>query len=873
MEELALTALLECPLCLEQLDVSAKVLPCQHTFCLTCLQKQEAASSQLFCPECGTFIPVRTVEELPANLLLVQILEALQGSTGPISRYRQIARYAVPVTRGSLTLREGQQQQMSQHREPQRYNELAVRASTRTQRGDTSGELVLTPGSSITQKHKVDETWQQGNTGDSSAVSVSAGTLQAVSQMSKLQLLQQSQAPALCRALYDFNPDDMNLEDSKYCLGFLKGDILTVLRRVDEHWIEAKLGDKVGICPQEFTELLSQHQPALPGLLVGAYPPASLPACPTSCKGEWSSDKWVYLDSHFADQQEQRLTGTSSSQTQWLPSDSAEFNHRIGSGGKDKATDASSRTTHYAVPQFPAKTPVISYLPLSGQQKHYAATFHQTTNISTINSINRQGQPRNYSVPSATRVHSQRIRRHSESTQRHLLQSEKKMASEAPPTISMALGNPQMSSAFADSKNSSTQQLSISVCAVLYSYKPRQPEELEMRKGEMVGVYGKFREGWLRGLSLKTGKVGILPSNYVTPVLRTSARLLETKAANASAPLSTGAGKRYTAAKNPAVVLALDRVNADGTTSSTGQVPSVPNGVQHAMSSTGTRKPPFSAGSQGWDTVRRILNPHRSSNHFSHTSNLNIPSSSQHFAQVQASSSSPAMQRKKNSSIQSSSGRPLGWMTEPAAPSAAAVLKDRDSTALHEVTLQRDRQPPNGPPSILVRPDSYKNNTDKPAKSVRFLADEDSPLLRPQTNSCSSGTQTPSNSRPGPLPLEVWAPLLTLGRDGPGLILKEGKAPILRKGLETANSDLNSMLQKPVSQPSLSVISAQFSPSRHRVTTTYLAQTDTELSLLQGELVLVHRPRPDGRVLVTQESSGHTGLFHSSVLQALERLS
>lgn len=60
---------------------------------------------------------------------------------------------------------------------------------------------------------------------------------------------------------------------------------------------------------------------------------------------------------------------------------------------------------------------------------------------------------------------------------------------------------------------------------------------------------------------------------------------------------------------------------------------------------------------------------------------------------------------------------------------------------------------------------------------------------------------------------------------------------------------------------------------RHRVTTTHLAQADSELSLLQGELVLVHRPRPDGRVLVTQEISGQTGLFHSSVLQALERLS
>ena len=97
------------------------------------------------------------------------------------------------------------------------------------------------------------------------------------------------------------------------------------------------------------------------------------------------------------------------------------------------------------------------------------------------------------------------------------------------------------------------------------------------------------------------------------------------------------------------------------------------------------------------------------SNHVSHTSNLSILSNSQHFAQVQASGYSPALQRKKNSSILSNSGRPLGWMTEPALPSAGAVFKDRDLQA----TFQHDRQPSNGPHSILVRPDSYKNNTDK----------------------------------------------------------------------------------------------------------------------------------------------------------------
>lgn len=92
-----------------------------------------------------------------------------------------------------------------------------------------------------------------------------------------------------------------------------------------------------------------------------------------------------------------------------------------------------------------------------------------------------------------------------------------------------------------------------------------------------------------------------------------------------------------------------------------------------------------------------------------HFSNLNAPSHSRHFAQVQASGYSPALQRKKNSSILSNSSRSLGWMTEPAVPSAAAVFKDRDFTASHEATFQHNRQPH----SILVRPDSQKNNVDK----------------------------------------------------------------------------------------------------------------------------------------------------------------
>lgn len=92
---------------------------------------------------------------------------------------------------------------------------------------------------------------------------------------------------------------------------------------------------------------------------------------------------------------------------------------------------------------------------------------------------------------------------------------------------------------------------------------------------------------------------------------RTSARLLETKAANTSSQHNPAKGKKPTAAKNPSVSLALDRVNIDAAVSPPGTVPSVPDGAQNAVPSMSAGKPSLYGSTQGWDTVRRIFNPHR----------------------------------------------------------------------------------------------------------------------------------------------------------------------------------------------------------------------------------------------------------------------
>lgn len=89
MDESVLLDLLECPVCLERLVASAKVLPCQHTFCRRCLQGIVGSRGELRCPECRTLVEIG-VDELPSNILLVRLLDGIKqrprrpgGAAGP----------------------------------------------------------------------------------------------------------------------------------------------------------------------------------------------------------------------------------------------------------------------------------------------------------------------------------------------------------------------------------------------------------------------------------------------------------------------------------------------------------------------------------------------------------------------------------------------------------------------------------------------------------------------------------------------------------------------------------------------------------------------------------------------------------------------
>ncbi len=83
---------LDCSVCLERLDVSCKVLPCQHTFCKGCLKAIVASRQELRCPECRRLV-TENVDELPGNIMLIRLLDGLKD--------RQTRKHIAPSTRST----------------------------------------------------------------------------------------------------------------------------------------------------------------------------------------------------------------------------------------------------------------------------------------------------------------------------------------------------------------------------------------------------------------------------------------------------------------------------------------------------------------------------------------------------------------------------------------------------------------------------------------------------------------------------------------------------------------------------------------------------------------------------------------------------
>uniref|UniRef100_A0A8C9WGE4 RING-type E3 ubiquitin transferase n=1 Tax=Scleropages formosus TaxID=113540 RepID=A0A8C9WGE4_SCLFO len=245
MDESSLLDLLECSVCLERLDATAKVLPCQHTFCRRCLENILCSRNELRCPECRILVDCG-VDELPANILLVRLLDGIKqrprnGGRASLSGVGYRAEGSGGYYRQPHLW---QQQSHCFSTSFQNVPQLPCGKALYSYEGKEPGDLKFNKGDIIILRRKVDENWYHGELNGSHGF-LPASYIQCIKPL--------AQPPPQGKALYDFEVKDK--DQDKDCLTFTKDEILTVIRRVDDNWAEGMLGDKIGIFPLLYVEL------------------------------------------------------------------------------------------------------------------------------------------------------------------------------------------------------------------------------------------------------------------------------------------------------------------------------------------------------------------------------------------------------------------------------------------------------------------------------------------------------------------------------------------------------------------------------------------------------------------------------------------
>ncbi|NXS66774.1 SH3R2 ligase, partial [Pandion haliaetus] len=217
MDDLALLDLLECPVCFEKLDATAKVLPCQHTFCKPCLQRVLKSQKELRCPECRTLV-LCSIEQLPSNLLLIRLLDGVRCGQN-VTRFGSIQRSGVLSSPASIR-RVPRGLQLHQHRlatNPRIHMEGVPRAKALyTYRGHNPGELRFNKGDIIVLLRQLDENWYLGEVNGISGV-FPASSVQVIKHLPL--------PPPLGRALYSFDLRSREKTENKDCLTFHKGKL------------------------------------------------------------------------------------------------------------------------------------------------------------------------------------------------------------------------------------------------------------------------------------------------------------------------------------------------------------------------------------------------------------------------------------------------------------------------------------------------------------------------------------------------------------------------------------------------------------------------------------------------------------------------
>ncbi|KAK4887754.1 hypothetical protein RN001_004025 [Aquatica leii] len=501
MDEGMLNDLLECSVCLERLDTSSKVLPCQHTFCKKCLEGIVERHKELRCPECRVLVPCK-IEELPPNVLLMRILEGMRNAVPKKqqSRLIRVVNHTTPVHHSSEQHRHaGNKQVLQQHIQQthQPYAKALYDYSSKE-----PGDLNFKRGDIIILRKRIDNNWYQGECSGN----------QGFFPLSYVQVITPlpSNIPQ-CKALYDFR---MTNDDEEGCLTFNKSDIITVIRRVDENWAEGKLDDRIGIFPLAFVELNNLAR-SLMKLSTNSQPGPSRLAPPTPTSDDITplipTDHSRTISTVHVAHRTVQATVPAQTQSGLPTSDSSSTVSSGNTSSTTPNTSSGSTSSSSTAPSSPASPPNKTQpAPKPSVKPDLVPTptvSPRTAATSTETHSSQHNREKRHSFTSLTAPH------HQTTNHRHsaeILSSEVDTQTQ-PTTQAQSSDHTRRSNEL----NPNSLHLPAAYVA-LYPYKPQKADELELRKGGIYIVTERCQDGWFKGTSNRTQKCGVFPGNYVT---------------------------------------------------------------------------------------------------------------------------------------------------------------------------------------------------------------------------------------------------------------------------------------------------------------------------------------------------------------------
>ncbi|XP_009284368.1 PREDICTED: putative E3 ubiquitin-protein ligase SH3RF2 [Aptenodytes forsteri] len=739
MDDLALLDLLECPVCFEKLDATAKVLPCQHTFCKPCLQRILKSQKELRCPECRTLV-LCSIEQLPSNLLLIRLLDGVR--CGPnITRFGSIQRSGVLSSPASIR-RVPRGLQLHQHRlatNPRIHMEGVPRAKALyTYRGHNPGELRFNKGDIIVLLRQLDENWYLGEVNGISGV-FPASSVQVIKHLPL--------APPLGRALYSFDLRSRDKTENKDCLTFHKRPVVTV--RNDKDWSKGKLGDKAGTFPTLCVEGGTARSPPCP-------PNATPGSGACQRRGAEASSRPGMAHRCLSALQTPNTTARQllqTSKSHWSP----QFKCASLRTASPKAKGADS-------PAFP-KVP--------DSRRKSLRQFSITTALNTLNRM----------------VHAPAERQALEISSPVLISSSNPtVATQSSEKAEFPYGTPlQVSASYYPASGSLghsaaivtlphlQHHISAYMCVALHSYMAHGPDELELQKGEGVRVFGKDHNGWLRGMSLVTGRVGIFPSNYVAPLFRKSSLsdskmpslytswTLSTSSLSSQGSISENSPRQSRPLK-PAL-LPVPVTSAVRTTAAAAPGQASLRRGRGSTRKNGSLQRPGQAGTpvQVAGSLRRPPTAAARPQQFQLYQNI----SPQPHSIPPGAGTAEAGTRPNFSHDASPALVVRGGESRTPSVCSSVILDAKDPPAKSEAA---PKPPASAPPSILVKPDTSRNSTEKQVKTVRFQNHSPPPpkrhSLQPSPSLPRSKTEPaaaveallPEASLPGPELAVLYSP-------------------------------------------------------------------------------------------------------------------